>query len=197
MSDLVARLPQTRAAVTYSERQHPGQRRSADGAPFIEHPVEVATLLYHAGASHHVIAADGLHDTIEKTSTNAADLRACFGSAIATLVLAVSEDPRITPYPARKAALREQVATAGHDALMVFAADKVSKVRELRLEPPASTQPHSTPEPSLTRQRKLTHYNSCLELLEYLLTDSPLVKQLRIELESITSSPHEHPVLAG
>jgi len=197
MSELVARLPHTRAAVAYAERQHAGQRRTADGAPFIEHPLEVATLLYHAGASDHVIAAGVLHDTIEKTSTNATDLRARFGSAIARLVLAVSEDPRITPYPARKAALREQVTTAGHDALMVFAADKISKVRELRLEPETSTQPQSTPEPSLTRQRNLTHYSRCLELLEDLHTDSPLVKQLRIELESITSSRHEHPVLAG
>ena len=81
MSDLVARLPQTRAAVAYAERQHAGQRRSADGAPFIEHPLEVATLLYHAGASDQVIAAGVLHDTIEKTSTNATDLRARFGSA--------------------------------------------------------------------------------------------------------------------
>jgi (p)ppGpp synthase/HD superfamily hydrolase len=67
--------------------------------PFIEHPLEVAMLLYHAGASDHVIAAGVLHDTIEKTSTNAAGLRARFGSAIATLLLAVSEDPRITPLP--------------------------------------------------------------------------------------------------
>ena len=39
---------------------------------------------------------------------------------------------RIPAYAARKAALRDQVAAAGPDALMVFAADKVSKVRELR-----------------------------------------------------------------
>jgi HD domain len=191
--DLVALLPQTRAALAYAERQHAGQRRSADGAPFIEHPLEVATLLYYAGASDHVIAAGVLHDTIEKTCANAADLRARFGPAVATLVLAVSEDPRITLYPARKAALREQVATAGHDALMVFAADKISKVRELRLEPAASTQPQSTPGPSPSRQRKLTQYKRCLELLEDLLTDSPLVKQLRLELESIAGSPHQDP----
>jgi (p)ppGpp synthase/HD superfamily hydrolase len=197
ISDLVVRLPKTRAALAYAERQHAGQRRSADGAPFIEHPREVATLLYHVGASDHVIAAGVLHDTIEKTSTNAADLRARFGSAITTLVLAVSEDERITPYPARKAALRKQVATAGHDALTVFAADKISKVRELRLQSAASTQPHSTPEASLTRQLKQAHSHRCLELLEDLLTDSPLVKQLRIELESIAGNPHEHPVLAG
>jgi hypothetical protein len=35
------------------------------------------------------------------------------------------------------------------------------------------------------------------ELLEDRLIDSPLVRQLRIELESIASSPLRHPVLAG
>jgi hypothetical protein len=80
---------------------------------------------------------------------------------------------------------------------MVFAADKISKVRELRLQSAASTQPHSTPEASFSRQRKLAHYHRCLALLEDLLADSPLVEQLRIELESIAGSPREHPVLAG
>jgi hypothetical protein len=193
--DLVVLLPQTRAAQAYAERQHEGQRRSADGAPFIEHPLEVATLLYYAGASDHVIAAGVLHDTIEKTCANAADLRARFGPAVATLVLAVSEDPRITAYPARKAALRAQVATAGHDALMVFAADKISKVRELRRQPAASTQPQSTPSPSPSPSRdlKLIQYKRSLEFLEDLLIDAPLVKQLRFELERIAGSPHQDP----
>lgn len=158
MRDLVGRLPKTQAAVAYAEPRHAGQRRSADGAPFIEHPLEVARLLYDAGAPDHVIAAGVLHDTIEKTGADAADLRSRFGSAIATLVLAVSEDPRIRRYQARKDALRKQVAAAGHDALMAFAADKISKARELRREPAAATHSRPVPQPPPSRQRALTHY---------------------------------------
>jgi (p)ppGpp synthase/HD superfamily hydrolase len=185
MPDLIARLPQTRAALAYAEQRHAGQWRKADGAPFIEHPLEVAWLLYQAGAPDHVIAAGILHDTLEKTDTDIADLSARFGTRTATLVAAVSEDSEIPTYARRKAALRAQVAAAGAEALMVFAADKVSKVRELSLE----ASPHK-PSP-----RHMTHYRRCLELLERLLNDSPLVAQLRVELGQI-AAPSPSPAFA-
>ena len=130
--DVEAGLPTTSAALGYAHDRHAGQVRQADGAPFIEHPVEVAWLLYRAGAPDHVIAAGILHDTVEKAGADIDELRARFGPATAELVAAVSEDPAIPTYASRKAALRDQVADAGPDALMVFAADKLSKVRELR-----------------------------------------------------------------
>ena len=49
---------------------------------------------------------------------------------------AVTEDEHISGYATRKAALRRQAEAAGTDALLVFAADKVSKVRELPVERP-------------------------------------------------------------
>jgi (p)ppGpp synthase/HD superfamily hydrolase len=167
------RLPKTAAALAYAEERHAGQRRKVDGLPFIEHPIEVAWLLYRAGGDDDVIAAGILHDTIEKGGASGAELRARFGATIAGLVLAVSEDPTIRPYARRKAALRAQVATAGREALMVFAADKISKVRELR---------------SVTRRpaRRMSHYRRCLEMLETELADSPLVAQLRAELDRVS-----------
>jgi hypothetical protein len=103
-------LPQTQAV--YARRMHAGQRR-ADGTPFILHPLEVATILYHAGAPDHLVAAGALHDLIEKAGVSAADLRERFGSRIAELVLAVSDDEQIAGYARRKAALRRQVSRAG------------------------------------------------------------------------------------
>jgi (p)ppGpp synthase/HD superfamily hydrolase len=50
-------FPNALAALAYEQRVHSGQRRQADGAPFILHPPEVCRLLYHAGAHDHVIAA--------------------------------------------------------------------------------------------------------------------------------------------
>jgi hypothetical protein len=86
--DLIAGLPKTRSALAYAERLHVGQQRGVDGAPFILHPIEVASLLYYAGAADHVIAAGALHDTIEKTDATPSILRKHFGSRIAELVLA-------------------------------------------------------------------------------------------------------------
>jgi len=171
----VVRLPKTRAALAYAEERHAGQRRKADGAPFIEHPVEVAWLLYRAGAPDDVVAAGVLHDTVEKTGASVGELHERFGAHTASLVAAVSEDPEISGYARRKAALRDQVAAAGPEAQMVFAADKISKIRELR-----SSRSH----PKLP-QRRLTHYRRCLELLERLLADSPLVVQLRTEFDRV------------
>lgn len=176
-------LPKTRAAVAYAERAHEGQRRRADGAAFIAHPLEVASLLYYAGAPDHLIAAGVLHDTIEKTDVAESDLRARFGSRVTRLVLAVSEDTQISGYAERKAALCEQVAKAGEEALTLFAADKLSKARELELE--ATTALGSRAGGRVTArlpELRLTHYRHCLALLEDEVPDSPLVGDLRIVL---------------
>jgi (p)ppGpp synthase/HD superfamily hydrolase len=54
-------LPLTAAALSYADALHATQRRPVDGAPFILHPLEVASLLYYAGASDQVVAAGVLH----------------------------------------------------------------------------------------------------------------------------------------
>ena len=178
--------------MAYAEQQHAGQRRKADGSPFITHPIEVASLLYDAGAADDVIAAGLLHDTIEKSDTDTAELLRRFGTRTATLVVAVTEDEHINGYARRKAALRRQAEAAGAEALMVFAADKVSKVRELPVERTGSEAETQ----SRTRQRRLTHYRHCLEMLERHLADSPLVAELRAELEARAAVPVRRAVLA-
>ena len=173
------RLPKTRAAIAYADRHHGGQRREVDGAPFILHPVEVATLLYEAGATDDVIAAGVLHDTLERTDATAYELYARFGRGVGEIVSAVTDDHRIAGYARRKAALRNQVANAGDDALIVFAADKLSKVRELRLSDGPEIK---------TRSRRLRHYRLCLAMLQERLPDSPLVSALAGELSALADA---------
>ena len=187
----------SRLALRYAQEQHAGQLRKVDGAPFITHPIEVASLLYEAGAGDDVIAAGLLHDTLEKTRTDGTELRARFGPRIARLVAAVSEDESITGYATRKAALRRQVEAAGSDAMLVFAADKVSKVRELSVAPEGSEAARLAATVSRTRQRRLTHYRHCLELLERHIADSPLVRQLRTELELRSAAPARRQAFAA
>jgi GTP diphosphokinase / guanosine-3',5'-bis(diphosphate) 3'-diphosphatase len=50
------------------------------GPPFIVHPLGVATLLYHADAPDHLIAAGAIHDLIEKTGVSPSELRERFGA---------------------------------------------------------------------------------------------------------------------
>jgi HD domain len=180
----IVRFPVGERAVAYAERMHAGQTRS-DGSPFILHPLEVASLLHDAGAPDHLVAAGVLHDVIEKTDVTSSDLRAQFGPEITALVVSVSDDDRITGYATRKAALRQQVAGAGDDALTLFAADKLSKLRELGRETSPRSSGGPTPgRPREPRARRLKHYQRSLALLEERLPQSPLVAALRDELQS-------------
>ena len=140
-------------------------------------------MLYDAGAPDHLVAAGVLHDLIEKTAATAQELHQRFGPRITQLVRSVSDDDRIQGYSARKAALRLQVANAGDEALTLFAADKVSKLRELRR---ATTDRKDDRAPSLTvRARRLKHNRRSLALLEERLPESPLVDELRAELRRV------------
>jgi (p)ppGpp synthase/HD superfamily hydrolase len=184
MPAFAQRLPQTKAAVAYAERLHAGQHQG-DGTPYLLHPLEVASLLHDAGAPDHLIAAGALHDVLEKSQARESDLRKRFGARITDLVLAVSDDNRIAGYARRKAALRQQVAGAGDDAMALFAADKLSKLRELRHETALDNQgSHTTGRVRTLRARRLRHYQRSLAMLEERLPESPLVRDLRHELDA-------------
>ena len=180
-TDFVERSPLTRDALEFASTQHAGQKRT-DGIPFVTHPVEVACLLHEAGYSDDVVAAGVLHDVIEETDANQGELEERFGSNVADLVAAVSDDPSIEDDARRKAALREQVAQAGECAAAVFAADKISKARELRL---------SVQEGRFGRKdrAKLDHYQASLEMLDELMPGHQLVERLRAELDAVHALP--------
>jgi (p)ppGpp synthase/HD superfamily hydrolase len=186
LREVGARLSKTQAAVGYAERAHSGQQRNTDGAPFIEHPLEVGWLLYRDGAPDHMIAAGVLHDVLENTAVTPAQLSERFGERVAVLVRAVSEDPEVPGYSERKTALRRQVAAAGPKALTIFAADKVSKVRELRAAIQTASRQGERIERRLARPRRLAHLRRYLGMLQERLSGSPLVEQLAAELTALT-----------
>ena len=110
-----------------------------------------------------------LHDLVENTSATIDDVRDRFGEPVARLVAAVTEDPAISDYSARKAALREQVKNAGPGAHALYAADKVCKVRELRAHADRDI-------------RLLEHYAASLDTLQAIAPELPLVEKLAFEL---------------
>ena len=179
-TDFVEQSPLTRDALNFAASMHAGQTR--DSIPFVAHPVEVACLLHEAGYSDEVVAAGVLHEVLEATDVERAELEQRFGPAVAALVAAVSEDPSIEDDAMRKAALRSQVAHAGDEAAAVFAADKVSKARELRARARHGRFQRSD-------EGKLDHYRASLEMLSELIPGHPLVEQLREELEAVHGLP--------
>jgi (p)ppGpp synthase/HD superfamily hydrolase len=180
----VEHLPRTRAALAFADRYHAGQRREVDGAPFVTHPLEVAGLLEEAGYPDRVVAAGVLHDVVEDTEATRDELAAHFGDDVADLVAAVTDDPSIVDHKERKDALRRQVAGAGPEALAIYAADKVSKARELRLRASRGRFDREA-------RGKLEHYERSLEMLEECLAGHSFTERLRMELEAIHSMPPE------
>jgi hypothetical protein len=68
---------------------------------------------------------------------------------------------------------------------MLFAADKVSKVRELRAALALASRHDERVDRSLLPPRRLTHLRHCLGMLEERLGGSPLVALLRTELAEL------------
>jgi (p)ppGpp synthase/HD superfamily hydrolase len=181
-TDFVERSPLTRDALTFADQRHAGQTRDVDDLPFVTHPVEVACLLHEAGYSDEVVAAGVLHDVLEDTDAERSELEARFGRPVAELVASVSDDPSIEDDAERKAALRRQVADAGECAAVVFAADKVSKARELRVRVSRGRFERKD-------DAKIAHYEASLAMLSELIPGHVLVDQLRLELEALHALP--------
>ena len=175
-----AGLPIAQAALTFASARHAGQYREIDHAPFIAHPIEVGQLLDRDGRPDDVIAAGLLHDVLEKTETTSAELQRRFGTRVARLVESVSDDPSIGDYKQRKRQLRDRVARADPDARAIFAADKISKVRELALLPISQ---HHRPRP----RAELTHYRASLTMLRRVAGDLALVDRLDTELSRLVT----------
>jgi hypothetical protein len=101
-------------------------------------------------------------------------------------VALVSDDPAIPDEERRKDDVRERVRRAGGYAAVVYAADKVSKVRELRM---LLAQGLGHDEAAV----KLRRYRRSLEMLEQAIPRSRVVELLRFELEALEKLPPERP----
>ena len=127
-SDLV------RDALALARQAHEEQVRETGSGemPFIDHPLSVAERLAEEGFEEDVLAAALLHDAVEHSDVELLSLEERYGERVATLVSALTEDETIEPYQERKDEHRKRVATTGHDARAIFAADKMANVEVLR-----------------------------------------------------------------
>jgi (p)ppGpp synthase/HD superfamily hydrolase len=175
-------LPLTREAIAFAHQHHDGQRRAADGAPFLIHPLEVASMIERSEYPDHVVAAAVLHDVLEDTDVAPAELGSRFGPEVCQLVALVSDDTSIPDEEERKDRVRDRVREAGGYAPVVYAADKVSKVRELRMLLAVGVDPDQA-------NAKLMRYRKSLAMLEHAIPQSRLVGLLRFELEALEQLP--------
>src|SRR2546430_2243081 len=81
-------------AFEYAARAHEGQRRRS-GQEFIHHPWGAAKILAELRMDEATLAAALLHDTVEDTGIEIADIRTEFGKEIADLVEGVTKLTRV------------------------------------------------------------------------------------------------------
>jgi guanosine-3',5'-bis(diphosphate) 3'-pyrophosphohydrolase len=126
------------AAVKFAADRHRDQRRKGvDAVPYINHPIEVAALLWETGATRNAstIVAALLHDVIEDTKTAPEEIEQLFGSAILSLVLELTDDKSL-PKAKRKSL---QITDAPHkspEAKLIKIADKICNLRDISGRPP-------------------------------------------------------------
>lgn len=125
-------------AIAFAAEKHRNQRRKdQDASPYINHPIQLASLLKHQGIDDVVVlCAAILHDTVEDTNTTPADLRRVFGDAIADVVVEVTDDKSLSKAQ-RKRLQVEHAQRLTHRAKLVKLADKICNLRDMVAAPPS------------------------------------------------------------
>ena len=124
-------------AVIFAAEAHDGQVRKGTGIPYIVHPAEAAAIAAGLTEDPRVIAAAVLHDTAEDAGVTREQLMDKFGSRVAELVAAESEDKREGVDPRLSWKIRKQETidhlehTNDRDVKILALADKLSNLRSI------------------------------------------------------------------
>lgn len=179
--------PDVERALRKAMAWHAGQRRKDLGRkiPYVSHVLCVAEILARHGADETTVIAGILHDVIEDTAYTLDQLTADFGSEVAEIVRAVSEEK----IPARsceeswldrKKNYLKKLTTAPARAVLVSCADKIHNLTSLRDAYRISGAKiwqgfHAPPE------KKLWFYEEVLKITSLRMTGA-LVEELVAEL---------------
>jgi guanosine-3',5'-bis(diphosphate) 3'-pyrophosphohydrolase len=106
------------------------KRKDADATPYINHPVEVASLVTNASRAYgtnlsEIVAAAVLHDIVEDTEWTHEDVEKNFGPIVAGYVKEVTNDPLLDRL-AQKRAQIEKMPNLSYGAQVIKMADKLS-----------------------------------------------------------------------
>ena len=135
-------------ALTFAANKHRNQRRkNIDAFPYINHPISLVNILCNEVhlTDINLICSALLHDTVEDTETTAEELELEFGPEISSIVMEVTDDKSIAVKQKRKQLQIEHAPHISDHAKMLKLADKISNLRDLAVDPPATW--------SLQRQR--------------------------------------------
>jgi GTP diphosphokinase / guanosine-3',5'-bis(diphosphate) 3'-diphosphatase len=126
-------------AASFSARKHTDQKRKGErGEPYINHPLEVASLIANVGGveDYDILIAAILHDTVEDCGVKRDEIGELFGEKVAGYVMEVTDDKSL-PKAERKRLQVEHAPHLSHGAKIVKLADKISNISDITNSPPA------------------------------------------------------------
>lgn len=126
---------QRQYALKFAREAHLTQKRKYTGEPYIEHPIEVASIVatvpMHTDA---MICAAYLHDVVEDCNVTLEEIREEFGAEVEDLVFWLTDTPTVKGGPnraERKRMTRERYAIAPAEAQTVKCADIISNTKSI------------------------------------------------------------------
>jgi hypothetical protein len=107
------------------------------GAPYVNHLLEVASLVADATAARdpNLIIAALMHDAIEDQDIQREEIAKRFGEDVASLVQEVTDDKSL-PSKERKRLQVEHAPKISRRAKILKLADKISNIRSIAIDPP-------------------------------------------------------------
>jgi (p)ppGpp synthase/HD superfamily hydrolase len=179
------------AALHFARRAHLGEHRKQTDEQFVEHPIAVATLISEAGFNGSILAAAYLHDVVEKTEVELAEIRERFGPDVAEVVEALTDDESVEGYAERKRALRRQVLGAGRDSVLIYAADRVANIRDWRKVPPERREEIGA-RLGTSLEERIDLWTEDLEDLSAEETELPFLAEIELELRELVANARPH-----
>jgi len=125
-------------ALKFAAVKHSNQRRkNRQATPYINHPIEVAEILWQIGGVGDMVIIAGalLHDTLEDTDTTPAEIKNLFGAEVLALVEEVTDDKAL-PKQQRKRLQIESAAYKSLRAKQLKLADKICNAHDIGHSPP-------------------------------------------------------------
>lgn len=125
-------------ALRFSAEKHRDQRRKdRNASPYINHPIQVADVLWRVGQVHDAVTLAGalLHDTLEDTNATPEEIQSLCGAEVLSLVYEVTDDKQLSKVERK----RHQIESAGkvsERAKALKLADKICNVYDIAHSPP-------------------------------------------------------------
>lgn len=118
-----------RRAYQVADEAHTGQLRDS-GAPYIEHPLQVAYILTALNSDSATIAASLLHDVVEDTSRSLDEIQEQFGEEVARLVDGVT---KLSQAELSRKAIEDALAASGVEVPLEKAQERAANIRKIFL----------------------------------------------------------------